>query len=227
MEKLFAAYQIPLTEDAFFQLERYGDLLRQASEVQNLTSGTTLHEMWTRHFLDAAYILRYLTDSSKIIDLGTGGGIPGIPLAILNPSLQITLLDSEMRKIEFCKDAVRQLTLNVQAVCARAEEFICKAGQREAYDCAVSRAMANGSVLSELAFPFLRTGGRLIALKGRSFSMEAERFDSASAVLGGDPPEVTVYELEGESKTLVTVRKSAPTPEQYPRRYAKIKRNPL
>ncbi|MBQ8920883.1 MAG: 16S rRNA (guanine(527)-N(7))-methyltransferase RsmG [Oscillospiraceae bacterium] len=224
---LFAWYEIALSEESFRLLQEYAALMWTESGIQNVTAASTLSDIWTRHFLDAAYILRYLRDDAAVIDLGTGGGIPGIPLAILNPSLHLTLLDSEQNKISFCKMAAVRLGLQIETVCARAEEYVRGDGVRASFDYAVSRAMANGSVLSELAFPFLKQNGMLLAMKGRSFDMESERFDSAAKALGGEAPEVLRYTLEGEDKVLVLMRKTAPTPEQYPRRYAKIKRSPL
>ncbi len=227
MRTLFARYEISLSEDAYSKLDAYAALLRAESGLQNLTAQSTLSDIWTRHFLDAAYILREIPDGSAVLDIGTGGGIPGIPIAILNPTLKLTLLDSEQNKIGFCRRAAQELGLQIETVCARAEEYIRGSGVRGSFDCAVSRAMANGSVLSELAFPFLKIGGVLLAMKGRSFDMAAERFDTAAHALGGDPPQVRRYVLEGEDKVLVSVRKAEMTPPQYPRRYAKIKRDPL
>ena len=227
IKALFARYEILLRDDAFRKLEQFADLLRSESTIQNLNAASTLSDIWTRHFLDAAYVLRYLREDASVIDIGTGGGIPGIPLAILNPNLRMTLLDSEMNKVQFCKTAAQKLGLQIETVCCRAEEYVRQEGVRETYDFAVSRAMASGSMLSELSLPFLKVNGALIAMKGRSFDMAAERFDSAANALGGDVPQMIRYTLEGEDKVVVCVTKSAPTPEQYPRRFAKIKRSPL
>lgn len=224
---LFADYEIDLTDDAYRKLQMYADLLRKESKTQNLNAASTLTDIWTRHFLDAAYVMRFLRDDASVIDIGTGGGIPGIPLVILNPTLRLTLLDSELYKIQFCKMAAQKLGLQISAVCGRAEEFVKQEGVRGTYDFAVSRAMANGSMLSELALPYLKVNGILLAMKGRNFDMAAEGFDSAAQILGGDVPQVIRYTLEGEDKVLVSVRKAASTPEQYPRRFAKIKRSPL
>jgi 16S rRNA (guanine527-N7)-methyltransferase len=224
---LFSRNQIELTEEQYEKLAKYAALLTEESERQNVTAVRDINEIWIRHFLDSAYLLRYLRDNVKIIDIGTGGGIPAIPLAILNPTLDITMLDSELRKIEFCQNAVEKLGLNAKAICGRAEELAKQPEYREQFDIAVSRAMANGSMLTELSVPFIKTGGSLIAMKGRQYDPETERFESASEALGCSIESVQKYELEGEQKHLITVRKKTETPQQYPRRFAKIKRDPL
>ncbi len=183
-------------------------------------------EIWERHFLDSAYLLKILT-SGRIIDIGTGGGIPAIPLAILNPSLQITMLDSELRKIEFCQCAVQELGLHAEAVCGRAEELARLPEYTQQFDYAVSRAMASGNVLTEFAAGFLKVGGKLIAMKGRQYAPETERFHEAAAVLGFSVLSETQYVLENETKILIVLQKNKETPAQYPRRFAKIKRSPL
>ena len=225
--ELFHRYEIDLSEKAFRLLAEYAALLLQESEVQNVTAVRTEDEIWTRHFLDSAYTLRDLPDCSRIIDIGTGGGVPGIPLSILNPTLNITLLDSELRKIEFCNRCIQALYLRAEAICGRAEELAHEAAYREQFDFAVSRAMASGTMLSELALPFVRIGGRLIAMKGRGYDPSFERFESAAPVLGGVLLDPIPYELEGEQKTLIIVDKAEQTDAKYPRRFAKIKRNPL
>lgn len=225
-ETLFARNHLELDRQAYEKLDAYAHLLIAESERQNVTAVRTLSEIWARHFLDSAYLTGFVT-GGNVLDLGTGGGIPAIPLAILNPSLRITMLDSELRKIEFCQHAVSELGLDAKAVCGRAEELAREPEYEAKYDFAVSRAMANGSMLTELAVRFLKTEGCLIAMKGRQYDPSAERFSEAASVLGCRVEHETEYVLEGEVKHLISVRKESNTPAQYPRRYAKIKRSPL
>lgn len=226
-KELFGRNHIALEQKQYEMFEEYAKLLADESEIQNVTAVHDKNEIWTRHFLDAAYLLQYLQNGVSVIDIGTGGGIPAIPLAIMNPTLKITMLDSELRKIEFCRKAIQTLNIHADAVSGRAEELAKMPEYRAKFDFAVSRAMANGSMLSELAIPFVKQNAALIAMKGRQFDPEFERFDSAADALGCKVESVQQYELEGEIKHLVTVRKLTETQAQYPRRFAKIKRAPL
>lgn len=224
---LFMKYDIALDQTQYALLQKYAEMLLDESERQNVTAVRTLPEIWVRHFLDSAYLLRFLPDSGAVLDIGTGGGIPAIPLAVLRPGLSVTMLDSELHKIEFCSAAVSALGLSANTVCGRAEELARDKAYYEQFDFVVSRAMASGSMLSELGVPFLKIGGKLISMKGRTYDPDAERFDSAAAALSCELLPVFEYQLEGESKRLIFVHKSAETPAQYPRRFAKIKRAPL
>lgn len=226
---LFQKYGVDLSAGSAAKLEEYARLLIEESKVQNVTAVSNEPDIWIRHFLDSAYILRYLPDEkTDLIDIGTGGGVPGIPLSILRgDSLSALLLDSELRKIEFCTRVVGKLALNAAARCARAEELAHDDKLRGAFDIAVSRAMTNGAVLCEMAIPFLKVGGKLLAMKGKSFSDENEGFARAAEKLGAHVAEVTRYSIEDEEKYIIVVRKDMDTPSQYPRRFAKIKRSPL
>ena len=224
---LFAKYGISLQSEQYRKLVRYAELLKNEGSRQNVTAVDEVEAIWIRHFLDAVYLTKFLPEKSTVIDIGTGGGIPGIPIAILRGDLKITLLDSELRKIEFCRSVCTDLELNTQTIAGRAEELAHDAAYREQFDCSVSRAMAAGNVLSELALPFVRLGGKMIAMKGRNYTPEQERFESAAKALDAEPPVEMQYDLEGEPKYLITVQKLRPTPAGYPRRFAKIKRDPL
>ncbi|MCR5307017.1 MAG: 16S rRNA (guanine(527)-N(7))-methyltransferase RsmG [Oscillospiraceae bacterium] len=224
---LFAKYGISLQSEQYRKLVRYAELLKNEGSRQNVTAVDEVEAIWIRHFLDAVYLTKFLPEKSTVIDIGTGGGIPGIPIAILRSDLKITLLDSELRKIEFCRSVCTDLKLNTHTIAGRAEELAHDAAYREQFDCSVSRAMAAGNILSELVLPFVRPGGKMIAMKGRNYTPEQERFESAAKALDAEPPVEMQYDLEGETKYLITVLKLRPTPAEYPRRFAKIKRDPL
>ena len=223
---MFARNQMELKQSSYDMLSQYADRLIQESEKQNVTAVRTLPEIWSRHFLDSAYLLPYI-QSGKVLDLGTGGGIPAIPLAILNSNIEITMLDSELRKIEFCKETIAVLGISADAVCGRAEELARESAYEAQFDYVVSRAMASGSMLSELAVRFLRVGGKLLAMKGRQYDPDQERFHEAASALGCTVVDEISYQLENEQKYLIVLQKDMETPAQYPRRFAKIKRNPL
>ncbi len=225
---LFAKYQISLSENQYRLLDAYAKLMISESKFQNITAVTDYQEIWIRHFLDSAYLLQFLPNSRRLIDIGTGAGIPAIPIAIFRPDLQVYMLDSEERKVDFCRKVVSDLGLSAECICGRAEELAKSASYRATFDAATSRAMANGSMLTELSVPFLKIGGKLYAMKGKNYDASVERFAEASEALSAhiELP-IQSYEIEGECKHLICVTKMSDTPEQYPRRFAKIKRNPL
>jgi 16S rRNA (guanine527-N7)-methyltransferase len=224
---LFREYGVSLDTDQYEKLCKYEQMLVEESVRQNVTAVREPEQIWVRHFLDSAMLLQYIPDHATVLDMGTGGGIPAIPLAIMNPSLNVTMLDSELRKIEFCRNVISSLGLDAAAVNGRAEEFARDPIYHEQFDIVVSRAMANGSVLTELSVGFLKTGGKLYAMKGKQYEPETERFASAASVLCCSVNETISYSVCGEQKYLICVQKDSETPLQYPRRYAKIKRSPL
>ena len=227
--KLFAMHKIDASPEKIRLLQAYVSMLLDENTRQNLTAVKAEEEVWRRHILDASMLLPYFEEnlSATVIDLGTGGGVPGIPLAILCPSLQITLLDSEQNKIRFCERAANALGLQIDVICGRAEELAHLENYRCRFDFAVSRAMASGSMLCELAVPMLKVGGALISMKGRNYDPEAERFAEAAAVLGAEVIATDCYTLFDEQKYMIVCKKNTATPTQYPRRFAKIKRSPL
>ena len=227
-QMLFHKYDIYLTESQYNHLAQFAELMVKESETQNITAVRTIPEIWTRHFLDSAFLCKYLPKTAfSVIDIGTGGGIPGIPIAILLNHAHVTLLDSEHSKIAFCQSVVNKLGLSVHCVSERAEELAKLSSYREQFDCAVSRAMTIGSILSEMALPFLKTNGTLYAMKGRNYDPEVERFESACEILHGKMDSLIQYQIEDEPKNLISIQKLEETPAQYPRRFAKMKRNPL
>ena len=224
---LFAQYDIQLSQAQYEKFCIYSEMLLDESSRQNVTAVRDLPDIWIRHFLDAAYLLRFIPDHAKILDMGTGGGIPGIPLSIMQPELNICMLDSELRKIEFCQRVIKELNLSAVAISGRAEELAHLPEYRGQYDIVVSRAMANGSMLTELSVPFLKPDGFLLAMKGKQYDPAIERFESAAGLLGASIVYAEPYTIRDEKKHLIRVQKVSETPERFPRRFAKIKRSPL
>lgn len=226
---LFSRYQISITEEQFAKFSHFQQMMTEESSRQNVSAVNHPEEIWIRHFLDSAYLSSLISEKKPhtVLDLGTGGGFPGIPLAILFPELSITLLDSEERKLEYCARVVKTLGLKAKCLCGRAEELSKQARYREQFDMVTSRAVANGSMLCELAIPFLKVGGTFAAFKGSGYDPAVERFAEAAAALSANPPVVLDYQLEEVHKHLILIEKDVPTPPQYPRRFAKIKRSPL
>jgi len=210
-------------------LLRFGEMLVEKNKVMNLTAITEPHDVATLHFLDCAALL-CLADfkDKRVADIGTGAGFPGMPLKILEPSMEITLLDSLNKRIDFLKEVCADLGLSgVSCVHGRAEEFA--AGHRESFDIVTSRAVANLQLLSELCLPLVKVDGYFLAMKSVDSEEELNGAKTAIKLLGGRIEKVEDYTIPGTDVThrLVFIRKIAETPKKYPRAFAKIKKNPL
>ncbi len=208
---------------------RYYEYLTERNAVMNLTAIEGEEEAARLHFLDCCALLN-LADfrARRVIDVGSGAGFPGLPLRIEEPTMSLTLLDSLGKRVDFLRSACDRLGLeDVVTVCARAEE--APEGLRESYDIAVSRAVARLNVLCELCLPFVRPGGLFIAMKGPEGGAELDEAAGAIALLGGGGARVESYAVPGTQlrHTAVIIEKIAPTPERYPRRWAKISKKPL
>lgn len=208
---------------------RYYEYLTERNAVMNLTAIEGEEEAARLHFLDCCALLN-LVDfrARRVIDVGSGAGFPGLPLRIEEPTMSLTLLDSLGKRVDFLRSACDRLGMeDVVTVCARAEE--APEGLRESYDIAVSRAVARLNVLCELCLPFVRPGGLFIAMKGPEGGAELDEAAGAIALLGGGGARVESYAVPGTQlrHTAVIIEKIAPTPERYPRRWAKISKKPL
>jgi len=210
-------------------LEAFARLVLKKNEVMNLTAITAEDEFARSHLLDSAALLRVAELTGKnVVDVGTGAGFPGVPLAILCGGAELTLLDSTGKRIAFLEEACAALGLeNVTCVNARAEEFALR--RRERFDVAVSRAVASLPVLCELCLPLVRPGGRFIAMKSVGSDEELARSEHAVNVLGGKLAGTVDYEIPtaGVRHRAILIDKIAPTPGAYPRAFGKIKKHPL
>lgn len=228
-KEIFAAAEIPLYEVHFQQFSTYLEELVETNAHMNLTAITEPEEIWAKHFLDSAVLLKKvsLPLGASCIDVGTGAGFPGMVLAILRPDLQVTLLDSLQKRIGFLEHTAELLGLgNVRCVHARAEDAAQNPVYREQFDLATARAVAALPVLSEYCLPFVKIGGRFAAMKGPSEA--AETAETAIAVLGGRVISEEEYALaQAGERRLIVIEKAEITPAKYPRRSDKIKKKPL
>ncbi len=210
-------------------LLRYGELLLEKNKVMNLTAITQPQDVAALHFLDSAALLTLAGFRGKsVVDVGTGAGFPGMPMKILEPSIHMTLLDSLGKRITFLQEVCEDLGLtDVQCVHARAEEFAAE--HRQGFDFAVSRAVANLSVLCELCLPLVKMGGTFLSMKSVESDGELEQAEKAIRLLGGQVERTADYRIPGTEVThrVIFIKKVAETPKKYPRPFAKIKKNPL
>jgi 16S rRNA (guanine527-N7)-methyltransferase len=224
-----AQMDVTAEEASVDQLLRFGVTLLEQNKVMNLTAIREPEEVVTKHFLDCAYLLELLKPGpQRLIDVGTGAGFPGIPLKLLRPELDVTLLDSLGKRIRFLQAYAESEQLKkVQAIHARAEDHAKK--ERESYDYATSRAVAQLPVLCELCLPLVKVGGQFLAMKSVGSDEELEQAQKAIRTLGGKISRVVDYEIPFTDIThrVIVIDKVKPTPAAYPRRFDKISKQPI
>ena len=196
------------------------------NEVMNLTAITEDIQVARLHLLDSLTVLCCADLRGKtLIDVGCGAGFPGVPLAIACPEAKITLLDSLGKRVKWLEETLPQLGISAECVTARAEEAVVT--RRESYDFATSRAVARLNILLELTAPYVKVGGAVLAMKGAAAKEELAECAGAIKKLGLKLEEIREFPIDGTAHAVIVLRKIAPTPKQYPRRYAKIKQSPL
>ena len=204
----------------------FGRAMVKQNEVMNLTGITEDEAVAKMHLLDSLTVLSSADLSDKkLIDVGCGAGFPGVPLAIACPDAEITLLDSLGKRMKWLEEVLPTLGVKAECVTARAEEAV--AGRRESYDFATSRAVARLNILLELTAPYVKVGGAVLAMKGAAAKEELAECGSAIKKLGLKLEEVKEFPIDGTAHAVIVLRKIAPTPPKYPRRFAQIKKSPL
>ena len=218
--------KLALSEEQTDTLCAFGAAVVRQNQVMNLTAITEPAQVAKLHLLDSLSVLSALDlRGKKLIDVGCGAGFPGVPLAIACPEAQVTLLDSLGKRITWLKEILPQLGIQAECVTARAEEAVVSC--RESYDVATSRAVARLNILLELLAPYVKVGGTVVALKGSAAKEELGECGDAIKKLGLRQEAFLEFPVDGASHALIVLRKVAPTPKMYPRRYAKIKQSPL
>lgn len=226
------AFGVTLTDKQIEQFEKYYELLVEWNKVMNLTGITEFDEVMQKHFVDSAAAAKYveMEKVNSLIDVGTGAGFPGIPLKILYPHLQVTLLDSLNKRIKFLEEVVDNLGLTgIETVHGRAEDAAKKAEYREQFDLSVSRAVANLASLTEYCLPFVKVGGKFVSYKSVSVDEEITQSKKAVYVLGGEIGKVEKFNLPESDmeRALVIVEKKRSTPKKYPRKAGMPTKEPL
>lgn len=226
--------KIKADSDALSGFDALCKLLLEFNSHTNLTAIRDEEGVAIKHFADslAALIFDLIPDNAKVIDIGCGAGFPGLPLSHLRRDIKTTFLDSTAKKLKFTEKACDTLGIEAQFLPVRAEEVASDKRYREAFDIAVSRAVASLPVLLELSLPFVKVGGSFIAYKATGAAEELELSKKAIPMLGGryiETLEVELPEADSESlhHSLIIVKKLKPTPEQFPRRYAQMVKKPL
>lgn len=226
MKELFKKYNFDITEEKLLLFHNYYVDLVEKNKVINLTTVTEEKEVYIKHFLDSILPLSEIKDNSKILDVGTGAGFPGIPLKIMNDSLNLVLLDSLNKRINFLNEEINKLGLNgITAIHSRVEDYANVS--RETFDYVVSRAVAKLNTLCEYCLPFVKVGGYFIAYKSGGFVQEKEEAKRAIQILGGKIDKVLSFNLEGNERCLILIKKICATPKKYPRGQNKPRISPL
>lgn len=223
-------YGIDLTGEMVAAFSLYAEMLVDWNQRVNLTAITLPEEICVKHFLDSLLLLKAveLPKGAKLIDVGTGAGFPGVPLKIARPDLQLTLLDSLNKRVNFLQALSAALGQDNQVFHGRAEECGKKPDMREAFYLATARAVAALPALCEYCLPFVQIGGCFVALKGYEVKEEIDAAGKALQLLGGKIEAAHKLELPHDNKrTLVVIRKISQTPSAYPRAAVKITKSPL
>lgn len=215
---------ITITNRQLEQFSLYFSELIAWNKKLNLTSITDPYEVYLKHFFDSISLVRAMSfDTQTLLDVGSGAGFPSIPLKIMFPSLQITILDALQKRIDFLKELTNTLGVDASLVHGRAEEY----DQREQFDIVTARAVANLQILSELCIPFVREEGYFLAMKGPNYNPELQAATNALEILGAEVEDIFTYPIEELNRSIIKIKKIGITPVKYPRRYKKIKSKPL
>ncbi len=213
------------------KLYRLTERMLEVNSYMNLTAITDIDGIIMKHYVDSLTVTKYIPEGASVIDIGCGAGFPTLPLAIARPDLKITALDSTAKRITYINETADMLGLTgINAVAARAEEYVNNENKRETYDIACARAVARLNVLCELCLPYVKVGGKFVAMKANAAE---ELKESANAIkkLGGKLVFADEFSLisdtSSDPRCIVGIEKTSETPKIYPRNNSQIKKKPL
>ena len=221
---------ILLNEEQIEKFYKYMNLLIEWNKKINLTAIIEPKEIILKHFIDSLTINKYIKDNSKIADVGTGAGFPGIPLKIIRPDIQLVLVDSLNKRINFLNEVIEQLNLkNIETIHIRIEEFGQNTKYREKFDYSTARAVANLSTLSEYLLPIVKVGGQVICMKGSNIQDEINQSKKALSILGGTLNNIEEFKLAETENTrnIILINKIKNTPNKYPRKAGLPSKDPI
>ena len=222
-----AQFEVPLTEEKVEKFGKYMDLLLEWNQKINLTAICDPKEVVSKHFVDSLSLLSCgLEKGISLIDVGTGAGFPGVPLLIARPDLSVTMMDSLAKRLTFLEAVLKELELSATLLHMRAEDGGQNKTYREAFDVATARAVANLSTLSEYCLPFVKKGGRFLAMKGDA-TEEIKEAVRALSLLGGEVTEQKAVSFDDWNHRIVVIKKVSTTPSKYPRKAGKPSKEPL
>ncbi len=223
---------VKLTDDMKKKFTTLARHMLEENRKYNLTAITDSQKIAYLHFADCASILPFIPQRSSVCDIGCGAGFPTLPLAIFRPDLSITAMDSTQKRVNYVESTASMLGLtNVKCLCLRAEDGAKKPELREKYDCVTARAVAELRILAEICMPYVKIGGRFLAMKGKNAKEEIAVSKKAFSEFGGNEPSLIECTLicpdETAERFIVKTKKVRKTPEKFPRAYSAIVKKPL
>lgn len=221
--------EIEFDENKAKQLYQYMKLVLGWNEKINVTSIKDEQMFIVKHFIDSLTVIGFAKNANRILDIGTGGGFPGIPLAIYNPAIEITLIDSVNKKVMVLKDVIEKLNLQkIEALHTRAEDLAQDLKYREKFDVVTTRAVSNLATISEYMLPFVKIGGKAICMKGPNVEQELEDAKMAVKLLGGRIEDVKKVQINDEfERNIIVIEKIKNTDKKYPRGQGKPAKEPI
>ena len=226
MENLLKLYKIELNDSQKAKFNAYYELLIKYNKMFNITAITEKEEVYEKHFIDSILGADEIKGNT-LIDIGSGGGFPALPIKIVKEDLSVTLLEATGKKCEFLKTVISELDLEkVTVINGRAEDLAKDENYREKFDVCTARAVARMNTLSEYCMPFVKVGGTFVAFKGDGLE-ETKEAENAIKILGGKVEKIKEYTLNDAKRTLITVKKIKNTDKKYPRGNGKERKNPL
>lgn len=223
----FEKYGLTLTREKYEKFDEYARFLVEYNENVNLTAITEPIDILVKHFIDSCVMLNYVEIplNSAMIDVGTGAGFPSVPLKIMRPDINLTLLDSLSKRIVFLENLCDKLAIKCNCIHGRAEDVAKIDDYREKFDFSCARAVANLSVLSEYCLPFVKIGGSFISLKGPNEDISLS--EPAIDLLGGKIESCSDYTINSDERRLISVKKISHTSTKFPRKSSQIKKKSL